>query len=229
MAKIQFFGHSFFKIGFPQGNVLIDPFLSCNPPNPSLERLVECAAKPADLKDISIILVSHEHFDHFEKETIEKIANKEGALVVSHESILQKLEIPKNLKHAISLNRKATLRNIEIEALPAHHPQAFYPLGFLISANNNSVYHAGDTALLDSFSEIKADVALLPIGGSMTMDLVDAVRAVKTMKPDYVIPMHYNTFEVIKADPLEFKQKIEKSILKTKPVILEPGKSFSFK
>jgi len=60
------------------------------------------------------------------------------------------------------------------------------------------------------------------------MDVVDAVRAIKMMKPDYAIPMHYDTFEQIKADPREFKHKIEKSILKTKAVILQPGGCFSF-
>jgi len=85
-----------------------------------------------------------------------------------------------------------------------------------------------DSALMDSFSSIKPDIAMLPIGGTLTMDLIDAVRATKTMKPDYVIPMHYNTFEEIKADPAEFKEQIEKSVLKTKPLIMKPGQALKF-
>ena len=59
-----------------------------------------------------------------------------------------------------------------------------------------------------------------------TMDIIDAVRATKTMKPKYVIPMHYNSFTTIQVDPNEFRSRIEKSILKTVPVILKPGEVF---
>ena len=69
---------------------------------------------------------------------------------------------------------------------------------------------------------------MFPIGGEYTMDLVDAVKAVKTVKPDVAIPMHYDTFESIKASSEEFREKIEKSILKTQAVILKPGASFDY-
>jgi len=181
------------------------------------------------LKDIALILVSHEHFDHFDKDFIEKIASRDNSCVVASESLLQKLNLSKRFLHPIRQHQTINLRGIEITALPAHHPQAFYPLGFLMSYDGKSVFHSGDTSLVDSFSKINPDVALLPIGGTYTMDCVDAIRAVKTMKPRYAIPMHYGTFKMIDQDPKEFKQKIDKSILKTKPVILKPGQSFSFK
>ena len=60
------------------------------------------------------------------------------------------------------------------------------------------------------------------------MDCVDAVRAVKTLKPDVAIPMHYNTFDNIKQDPAEFKQKIEKSLVKTKAIVLKPGQKYKY-
>ncbi|VVB99174.1 Uncharacterised protein [uncultured archaeon] len=59
------------------------------------------------------------------------------------------------------------------------------------------------------------------------MDVIDAVRATKTMKPKYVIPMHYNSFTSILADPNDFKERIEKSVLKTIPVVLKPGETFN--
>ena len=55
------------------------------------------------------------------------------------------------------------------------------------------------------------------------MDVVDAVRATKMMKPINVIPMQYNTFGFSKSDPKDFKSRIEKSLLRTKPIILSPG------
>ncbi len=229
MVSIQYFGHSFFKLAFSNANILIDPFLSREHKDPAFRRLVNCAAKKADLKDISLILITHEHFDHFEKEFIENIASRDNSCVVASQSILQELNLNKRFMHPIKMHETVDLRGIRIKALPAHHPQAFYPLGFLVSAGGKSVFHSGDTDLLDSFSQIKPDVALLPIGGTYTMDCVDAIRAVKTMKPKYAIPMHFDTFKMIQQDPREFAQKIDKSILKTKPVVLEPGQKFCFK
>jgi len=96
-------------------------------------------------------------------------------------------------------------------------------MGFLIEFGGKRIYHAGVTALIDTFSDINADVALLPIGGRGSMDVIDAVRATKMIKPDKVVPMQYNTFDLSKADSGDFKARIEKSLLKTKPVILSPG------
>jgi len=229
MVSIHYFGHSFFKICFPNRSILVDPFVSTETKDKAFTRLVGCEAKPSDLKDVALILVSHEHFDHFDKELIESIAARDNSCVVASEPILQQLNLSKRFLHPIKMHQCISLRGVEITAVPAHHPQAFYPLGFMVSCEGKSVFHSGDTDLIDDFGQIKPDVALLPIGGTYTMDCVDAIRAVKTMKPKYAIPMHYNTFKMIEQDPREFKQKIEKSILKTKPVILKPGQSFSFK
>lgn len=229
MVSVNYFGHSFFKIAFPNKNILIDPYIAHECKDPAFKRLVECSSKAKDLKDIALILVTHDHFDHFDKKLIESIAERDSSCVVASEPILQQLDLSKRFLHPIRTHQSISLRGIEITAVPAHHPQAFCPLGFVVSYNGKSIFHSGDTALIDDFSKIKSDLALLPIGGDETMDCVDAIRAVKTMKPRFAIPMHYNTFKMIEQDPREFKQKIEKSILKTKAIILKPGQSFSFK
>ena len=72
-------------------------------------------------------------------------------------------------------------------------------MGYLIEMSGKKIYHAGVTALIDSFSRIEADIAILPIGGKATMDVIDAVRATKIIKPKAVVPMQYNTFELSKA------------------------------
>jgi len=206
--------------------VLIDPVIDYSNDTQEFKRVIQCPIKEKDLKDIALILLSHEHFDHFDKELVKRVAEKNNSCVVSHESILQQLGLQKRFLHSIAIGERVSLRGLNIKSVIAHHPQSFYPMGFVIEGDGKSVYHAGDTDLIDEFSEIKPNVAILPIGGNFTMDIVDAVRATKAMKPDYVIPMHYNTFKLIQADPQEFKQKIEKSILKTKPIILKPGDSF---
>jgi len=226
--KIQFLGHAFFKLNFSGKTALVDPFFG-RAQNGEFKRIVKCPIVEKDVKKADVILITHEHFDHFEPKMVERLSRATNACVVAHDSILNQISLPKPMMHSIDTAKKINCRGLQIEAVHAHHPQSFYPMGFLISDDTRTVYHAGDTQLLDTFSQIKADVALLPIGGNETMDCVDAVRATKIMKPGYVIPMHYNTYEVIKQDPQEFRQKIEKSILKTKPIILAPGQTFNLK
>ena len=225
--RIEFLGHSFFRVSFGKTSALIDPFINSFSGEKGPQRVIPCPARLEKMKKVDAILVSNENFDHFDKETIEFLAKRDDCIVVSHESLLQKLEIPLHQKKAVKVNEKFSTREIELEALPAHCPSFFYPLGFMLKKDGQSVYFAGDTSLTDNFPA-KPNIALLPIGGTMTMDVVEAVKATKNMKPDYVVPMHYNTFDSIKADPIDFKNRIEKSVLKTVPIILKPGTAFSF-
>ncbi len=228
--KINFFRHSFFKISCGEKNILVDPYTrDDSSERAAFKPLVKCPPLKDALKNTDMILITHEHFDHFEKDTIEKIAKNNNCFVVGHESVLNKLDLPQTCLKSVNGFDKIDIKGVNIDCYPAHHHNSFYPLSYLMTIGNKSVFHAGDTSLVEMFSKIKSNVAILPVGGAkMTMDVVDAVRAIKMMKPDYAIPMHYDTFEQIKADPREFKHKIEKSILKTKAVILQPGGCFSF-
>ncbi len=224
--NVQFFGHSFFRVSFGKTNILLDPFIKSVHSDEGYKRLVKCPVGLEKLKKVDAIFVSNEGFDHFDRETVKFLALRDNCAVISHESVLSELEIPHHLKKNVSVNDSFSIRGIDFEVLPAHCPGCFYPLGATMKKGGESLFFAGDTTLTENFGGIKANVALLPIGGSITMDVIDAVKATKSMKPDYVIPMHYNTFHMIKADPHDFRTRIEKSILKTKPVVLNPGQTF---
>ncbi len=226
MVKVQFLWHSFFKISFQGANFLVDPFITIPDGENSFKPCMKCPTDASKLKGIDFICISNEQFDHFDRKTIELIARRDKATVVGHESVLNELDLPTNLKHCVRIGDAFSLGGVRIEVKNAHYPNSFYPLSFHFSKNGESVFFAGNTDLMDSFSEIKSDIALLPIGGNSTMDVIDAVRATKTMKPKYVIPMHYNSFPTILADANEFKTRIENSILRTVPVVLKPGETF---
>lgn len=226
MVKLRYLGHSSFLASFNSANVLIDPYIHSESKESELKRLVKSPVDESSLPGIGLILLTHEHFDHCDKKAIESISSKNMSTVVAPENILQELNIEKSLGRTVKMGDTLKVRNIDISVVPAHHPLSFYPVGYILRADGKAIYHSGDTELLDDFPEEKVDAFLVPIGGTYTMDLIDAVKATKTIKPAYAIPMHYNTFEAIKADPNEFQQRIEKSILKTKPVILKPGEEF---
>ncbi|MBI2529948.1 MAG: metal-dependent hydrolase [Candidatus Diapherotrites archaeon] len=230
MVKARFLGHSSFLISLAGTGVLIDPYFS-HEGSEDLKRIVPSSAPENEFRDVSLILITHEHFDHFDKSAIEKIALKNNSTVMAHEEMLNQLKIQNSQKQTIKMNDTYLLRNIKIDVMPAHHPQSFYPVGYILSHEGKSIYHMGDTELMEEFTDPKLNsitLMLLPIGGTYTMDVTDAVKTVKSMKPDYAIPMHFNTFGAIRADPNEFKERIEKSIIKTKAIILKPGQEFEF-
>lgn len=224
--KIQFLWHSFFKISFKGATFIVDPFIDVPDGEATFKPCMHCPVDVSKIRGINFVCVSNEQFDHFDRKCIELIAERDKSTVVAHDSVLNELNMPPSLKHPVKIGDSFMLNGVTIEIKNAHCPNSFYPLSFLFSKDGESVFFAGNTDLMDSFAEIKSDVAILPIGGSSTMDIIDAVRATKTMKPKYVIPMHYNSFSTIMADPNEFKSRIEKSVLKTIPVVLPPGGFF---
>jgi len=220
MVELKYHGHSFFSVHIPDSTILIDPIFESS--KCVLKKKSRLRAKQSDFKKVSLILITNETPEHFDKESVRELAMKHNALVVAHESVLQKLDLPRNLKAPIISNADLTLRGVKIKAKTAHFPKSFYPLGYLLECAGKKIYHAGVTTLLDDFNQIKTNIALLPIS-SKTMDVVDAVRATKLMKPDFVIPMQHDVFEDKKIDIPDFKRRIEKSVLKTKPILLDMG------
>ena len=102
-----------------------------------------------------------------------------------------------------------------------------FPCGFVVTLGGKSVYHAGDTALTMDMRllEGRVDVMLVPIGDNYTMGIEDAARAVAFVKPAVAIPMHWDTFPDIEADPEAFKQAVGKEAT---VVVLQPGNTYDF-
>jgi L-ascorbate metabolism protein UlaG (beta-lactamase superfamily) len=94
----------------------------------------------------------------------------------------------------------------------------------VVTLAGRTVYHCGDTALTLEMQLLagQVDVMLAPIGDNYTMGVADAVRAVEFVKPRTVIPMHYNTFDVIRADPEDFKRQVGG---RAQVVVLRPGQA----
>ncbi len=224
--KITWLGHAAFLIEGKK-KILIDPFLEGNP---------MAAAKPEEV-EADIICITHAHGDHIGD--AEKIAKKCNAKIVSTYEIASLFE-GKGIE-AIGMNIGGTveIEGVKISMVSASHtsclpedPKGYggVAVGFVIEAEEGKkVYHAGDTGLMADFQIIgdyySPTVALLPIGGHFTMGIDEAVYAIGMIKPKHVIPMHYNTFPMIQANPEEFKEKVEKKYRYVKVHVLKPGES----
>lgn len=219
---IQWLGHSCFLLSSDGTKVLVDPFLSDNPK----------AAKSGDEVEATQILVTHGHFDHT-GDTAE-IAQRTGAPIGATFELASWFAS----QGADNGNQGANIGGtIEFDGgwaklVPAVHTSqvdggpASVAHGFVVGIGGKTVYHLGDTALTYDLKLVAdrtpIDVALVPIGGFYTMDREDAATAVALIRPRQVIPMHYNTFPPIEADPQAFKNDVESKGL-AEVIVIEPG------
>jgi L-ascorbate metabolism protein UlaG (beta-lactamase superfamily) len=227
MAKVIFHGHACVECHIEAHRVIIDPFLTGNP----------LADVDQEVIDTHAILLTHGHGDHM-GDTV-AIAKRTRALVVATFELANYLETKGVTAHAMHIGGSRVFPFGRVKLTFASHgggvgeEKGIYstPCGFIYSAGGKSVFHAGDTGLVAEFDLIgrteKIDVALLPIGDNFTMGPEDAVMAAKMLKPRMVVPVHYNTWEVIEQDPLKFKAMLEGET-GIKCIVLSPGGVLEF-
>lgn len=220
MAQATFLGHSCVMLTEGDHKVIIDPFLTGNE---------QAAAKPEDI-EVSHILVTHGHGDHIGDAVA--IAKRTGATIIANYEIYNLVSKEGVTSHPLHIGGGADFDFGRVKMTIAHHGGGYGvdasiytgpPCGFVVTIGGKKVYHAGDTGLFYDMKLIgemdKIDLAFLPIGDNFTMCIDDAVKAVELMAPKRVVPIHYNTFDVIRADPQEFARKVKGAQV----VVLNPG------
>ncbi|MFH0817463.1 MAG: metal-dependent hydrolase [Candidatus Micrarchaeota archaeon] len=222
MEYIYYMGHASFEFMLGGRRILIDPFFGNTIRGGA--RTLASSGSVQKIVRADFILITHEHPDHFEKETVQEIVRRTGAVVVAPRAVLSQVNVADNRKVDVRVGDKFNLYGIDIQVTPAVHPQSEYPVGYVVSGGGKSVYHAGDTYEFAKMIDIRADWALLPIGGSYTMDTLSAIKACEEIRPKYAVPIHYNTFESIKQVVSEFTTAVEASG-RTKTVVMKPGDS----
>lgn len=173
--------------------------------------------KSSDKADI--ILITHSHYDHCSREDIEKII-KPGTEIFIPPDCQSKLNHFDNVKIIlVHPNKVYSSGDVKIETVPAYnvgkrfHPKANEWVGYVVTVKGKRVYHAGDTDFVPEMKSLKnIDVALLPVGGTYTMDVDEAAAAANSFKPKFLVPMHYNDIEGTSANPKKLEGKLDKSI-----------------
>ena len=153
--------------------------------------------KPKEPADI--IFITHAHYDHFSPKDIEKILDEE-TIVVGVKGC-EGIKLPKERFLMTEPNKKLELKGVKIKTVPAYnlkserlqfHPKANKWVGYVLEVNDVKIYHAGDTDFIPEMKTLgKIDVALLPMGGTYTMDVNEAIEAANAIKAEITVPMHY--------------------------------------
>ncbi len=207
MIKLTYFAHSAFLIEFENFKILLDPFITGNP----------LATVEAKNLNADYIILTHGHGDHL-GDTID-IARRCKSTVIAVNELANYANSKGVTVHNMHIGGVYSFPFGKVKFTIAHHgsssPEGDYmgePAGILLTLNGKTIYHAGDTGLFMDMKLIgetnKIDVALLPIGGNFTMDVEDAVKAAEFLQPKLTIPIHYNTFPVIQAEPDLFVKKV---------------------
>lgn len=226
MALIfTWYGHATLRIKTGGVRILVDPFFSGNP----------ITKIPIDEILADYILVSHGHNDHI-GDTV-AIAKRNKAVVIANYEIAAWLEKQGLHTHGQHIGGGFHHPFGYLKLTQALHgsalPDGTYggnPAGFLLTTlEGQKIYMAQDTGL---FSDMKLigdegiDLAVLPIGDNYTMGPDDALRAVELLRPKHVVPIHYNTFDLIRQDATTWGKRVEERIA-AKVHVLRPGESLT--
>lgn len=223
MAKLTYHGHSTFSLRCDDGTrIVIDPWFEGSP-------VADIGLD--EVGDVDYIFCTHGHADHFGDAL--PLARRTGAILVSTFEIANFAEEQGvETTHPMSIGGGFDFPFGRVKMTPAVHGGRVHgdetgrwttvPAGFLFQLDGTRLYHAGDTGLIMDMRllEGEVDVALLPIGDNFTMGPEDAVRAVEFINPRTVVPIHYDTFDVIEQDPADFRRRVGD---RARVEIMKPG------
>lgn len=224
MLKINYQGHSCFILDDGRKRVVIDPFFKDNP---------FATMKPEEVK-VDAILITHCHYDHLGDAV--QISQQNNAMIVGTFELTTYCQGKGATNvHPMHIGGARRFDFGEVKLTSALHGSGSgedgavgVACGFLIKIGGKLIYHAGDTGLFGDMHLIgdlnEIDIAMVPIGDNFTMGVRDAVKAVQFLRPKIVIPMHYNTFEVIKADPQEFIKLVQST--RSQGLVLNYGETY---
>ncbi len=154
-----------------------------------------------------LIFITHDHYDHLSEKDLKKIQGNQTTII-----------IPESCKNRVIGNIKSVnpgdtfeLDGIQVQVVPAYnigkpyHSKEKKYVGYVLTVGDVTYYHAGDTDRIPEMKSIRADVVFLPVGGTYTMNPVEAAEAVRDIHPKVAVPIHWGSVVGSKEDALRFQ------------------------
>lgn len=216
IRSIKWIEHACFELWSSGKSIYIDPFR---------------IRAPKDKADV--IFLTHSHFDHMNEEEIRKVAGPNTQFVAPAETAAklkgrEVMAVEPDRDYAVGgINFKTVAAYNTNPARLGYHPAKNNWVGYIIDADGTHVYHAGDTDFTDEMKDVEADVALIPMGGTYTMSVDEAIEASWGLRAKTVIPMHYKALlgEAGSGEAeWKFKKQVKNSVILKQ--VQEPYYSF---
>ena len=170
--------------------------------------------------DADIVFITHDHFDHYSEEDIDKVINENTTIIIPEELLTKILRkgINKNAVITVESNKEYMVQGIKFETIPAYNTsKTFHPkendwVGYIITLDGIRYYIAGDTDITEENRKVKCDVAFVPVGGTYTMDFKEAAQLINEIQPKIAVPIHYGSVVGTKQDATDFIKLLHPSI-----------------
>ena len=194
LENIEVLYHSSIRIN-KEKTIYIDPF--------KIDR---------NYNDADIVFITHDHYDHYSEEDIDKVINENTTIIIPDELLTKLLRkgINKNAIITVEPNKNYMVQGIKFETISAYNTnKTFHPkengwVGYIIIINGIRYYIAGDTDITEENKQVKCDVAFVPVGGTYTMDFKEAASLINEIKPKIAIPIHYGSVVGTEQDAIDF-------------------------
>ena len=170
--------------------------------------------------DADIIFITHDHYDNYSEEDIDKVINENTTIIIPEELLTKLLRkgINKNAIITVKPNEKYMVQEIKFGTVPAYNTnKTFHPkendwIGYIITLDGIRYYIAGDTDITEENRKVKCDVAFVPVGGTYTMDFKEAAQLINEIQPKIAVPIHYGSIVGTEQDATDFIKLLHPSI-----------------
>ena len=202
LENIEVLYHSSIRIN-KEKTIYIDPF--------KIDR---------NYNDADIVFITHDHYDHYSEEDIDKVINENTTIIIPEELLTKLLKkgINKNAIITVEPNEKYVVQGIKFETIPSYnvnkkfHPKENNWVGYIITIDEVRYYIAGDTDITEENRKVKCDVAFVPVGGTYTMSFEEAAQLINEIKPQVAVPIHYGSVVGTKQDAINFIKLLNPTI-----------------
>ncbi len=170
--------------------------------------------------DADIIFITHDHYDHYSEEDIDKVKKDETVIIIPKDLLTKtsKKGFKQNNIITVMPNEKYIVEGINFTTVPAYninkkfHPKESKWIGYIIELQGNNYYIAGDTDVTEESKKVKCDVAFVPVGGTFTMDFKEAASLINEIKPKIAIPIHYGSIVGAEQNAVDFIKLLHPTI-----------------
>ncbi len=170
--------------------------------------------------DADFVLITHQHYDHFSVDDIRKVIKDDTVLIVPESMEKDAKVLAGDVKEIVRVEPGTIheVKGLSFETVPAYnslkpfHPKSAKWIGYIFSAQGKRIYIAGDTDATKEAMQVKCDIAIVPIGGTYTMDVKRAAELINKIKPECVIPVHYGSIVGKPSDAQIFAELVDDSV-----------------